>query len=146
MTKKHKKVIGYTTGVFDLFHVGHLSILKNAKALCDTLVVGCSSDELVKKHKNKTPVIPYIERSEILQAIPYVDVVVMQEEDTYLDKYKAWENYKFDVMFVGSDWQGTEKWNKIEEKFKKIEVKIVYFPYTKTTSSTKINAIINKYR
>lgn len=145
MYNSNKKVIGYTTGVFDLFHVGHLNLLKNAKAMCDTLIVGCSTDEVVQEMKNKTPVIPYRERIEILDAIPFTDVVVAQEIEDYKDKLKSWESYKFDVMFVGSDWKGSEKWNELEERFKEKGVKIVYFPYTKSTSSTKINSMLNKY-
>lgn len=143
---KSKKIVGYTTGVFDLFHIGHLNILRNAKSMCDHLIVGCSTDELVQKFKNKTPIIPFVERVELLQAIPYVDTVVAQDEDSYLNKMKAWHSYKFNIMFVGSDWQGTEKWDKIEKEFNDIGVRIIYFPYTKTTSSTKINSILDQYR
>ena len=146
MFKKKKKIVGYTTGVYDLFHIGHLNLLRNAKGLCDTLIVGCSSDEVVKKMKNKTPVVPFHERVEILEAIPYTDAIVKQELSDYKDKFKAWEKYKFDIMFVGSDWQGTDKWNKLEKEFKKVGVKIIYFPYTKSTSSTKINKILDTYK
>ena len=97
MFKRRKKIVGYTTGVYDLFHIGHLNLLRNAKGLCDTLIVGCSSDEVVKKMKNKTPVIPFHERVEILEAIPYTDAVVKQELSDYTDKFKAWEKYKFDI-------------------------------------------------
>ncbi|UDQ96956.1 adenylyltransferase/cytidyltransferase family protein [Lentisphaerota bacterium WC36G] len=145
MFEEKKKVVGYTTGVYDLFHIGHLNLLRNAKGMCDTLIIGCSSDEVVKEMKNKLPVIPFNERVEILEAIPYVDVVVEQGIDDYKDKMVAWEKYKFDILFVGSDWQGTDKWNKIEKDFKKIGVKVVYFPYTRTTSSSKINAILDQY-
>jgi len=137
------RIVGYTTGVFDLFHIGHLNLLKNAKAMCDILIVGCSTDEVVQKMKNKSPVVPFLERIEILDAVPYTDVVVSQELDDYSDKLKAWERYKFNIIFVGSDWQGTEKWNKLEGRFKEVGVKTIYFPYTKTTSSTKINKILD---
>ena len=142
---KRKKILGYTTGVFDLFHVGHLNLLRNAKALCDTLIVGCSEDSVVKKMKNKNPIIPFIERVEILEAIPYTDLVVSQSLEDYKDKVNAWYKYKFDVIFVGSDWQGTDKWDILEQKFNNLNVRVVYFPYTKTTSSTKINNILNNY-
>lgn len=137
------RIVGYTTGVFDLFHIGHLNLLKNAKAMCDILIVGCSTDEVVQKMKNKAPVVPFLERIEILDALPYTDVVVSQNLEDYKDKFKAWEKYKFNLMFVGSDWQGTEKWNKLESRFKEVGVKIIYFPYTKTTSSTKINKLLD---
>lgn len=137
-----KEIVGYTTGVFDLFHVGHVHLLKNAKSMCDRLVVGVSTDELVL-YKGKKPVIPYDERAEIVRAIEYVDAVVPQES---MDKFAAWEKLKFDVMFVGDDWYGTEKWKKYEEQFEKVGVKIVYFPYFKGTSSTKINAILDQLK
>ena len=133
-----KKIIGYTTGVYDLFHVGHLNLLRNAKNFCDKLIVGVTTDDLVK-YKNKKAVIPYEERSEIVRSIKYVDVVVPQEN---MDKFSHWEKYKFDIMFVGDDWQNTKKWKDIEKKFNKVGVKIVYFPYTKGTSSTLINSIL----
>jgi glycerol-3-phosphate cytidylyltransferase len=140
----HKKnLIGYTAGVFDLFHIGHLNILKNAKSVCDKLIVGVSSDELVKKYKNKTPVIPFLERQEIVRSIEYVDSVVQQNT---LDKFEIWKKLKFDMMIVGDDWYETKKWKTLDKKFQKHKVKIIYFGYTKTTSSTKINNILNKFR
>lgn len=142
---KKKLIVGYTTGVFDLFHVGHVNLLKNSKRMCDILIVGCSTDDVVKKMKNKTPIIPFLERVEILESCLYTDIVVQQNEEDYLDKFEAWKKYKFDVIFVGSDWEGTEKWIKLEEKFKAVGVKVIYFPYTKTTSSTKINRILESY-
>lgn len=127
------KVIGYTTGVFDLFHIGHLNILKKAKEHCDYLIVGVSTDELVHKYKNKTPVIPYDERKSIVSSIKYVDEVVPQENR---DKFLAWENIRFDVMFVGDDWKGNELFNEVEKKLNNVGAKVVYFPYTQGTSST----------
>lgn len=131
MEKKYK--VGYTAGVYDMFHIGHLNILKRAKESCNYLIVGVSTDELVQNYKNKNTIIPFDERAAIVEAIKYVDKVVPQVS---MDKMQAWENYKFDAMFVGDDWKGTEKWNKIEEEFKKVGVDIVYFPYTQGTSST----------
>lgn len=128
--KKYK--IGYTTGVFDMFHIGHLNILKRAKEQCEFLIVGVTTDELVS-YKNKKAIIPHNERMEIVKSIKYVDKVVPQET---MDKMKAWEKYKFSVIFVGSDWQGTDKWNKFEEDFKKVGTEIVYFKYTTGISST----------
>jgi glycerol-3-phosphate cytidylyltransferase len=135
-------IIGYTTGVFDLFHIGHLNLLKNAKALCDKLVVGVTTDELVR-YKNKKAVIPFEERIEIVRNITFVDSVVPQDS---MDKMDMWNRLKFDVMFVGDDWYKTEKWDKFERDFKDVGVKIIYFPYTKGTSSTLINSILLKQR
>lgn len=135
-------IIGYTTGVFDLFHIGHLNVLKSAKALCDKLIVGVSVDELVL-YKNKHPVIPFIERMEIVRNIKCVDVVVPQES---MDKLDAYRHYKFDIMFVGDDWYKTEKWQEFEQEFKALDVKIIYFPYTKGTSSTLINQTLLQLR
>ncbi len=136
-----RKVIGYTTGVFDLFHVGHLNILKEAQKNCDYLIVGVTTDEEVKRTKGIEPFIPFEERLEIVQNIKVVDEVVAQES---MDKMAAWEKLRFDVMFVGSDWKGTPEWNEYEKQFAKVGVDIVYFPYTAGTSSTKIRKIINK--
>jgi glycerol-3-phosphate cytidylyltransferase len=134
--------IGYTTGVYDLFHVGHLRLLKKAKSVCNKLIVGVSTDELVS-YKHKKSVISFEERIEIVSSIKFVDQVIAQ---TSMDKFKAWEKLKFDVMLVGDDWRGTSKWNAYEEHFKKNGVKIIYFPYTKGTSSTLINEILLKKR
>ena len=132
--------IGYTTGVFDLFHIGHLNILRNAKLECDYLIVGITTDELAKKEKGRMPVIPFSERMTIVESIKHVDSVIPQVN---YDKIEAWNNLKFNIMFVGDDWQGTEKWNMLEEQFSKLGVKISYFPYTKQTSSSKITKILD---
>ena len=100
--KKYK--VGYTTGVYDMFHVGHLNILKRAKEQCDFLIVGVSTDENVLQYKHKTPVVPYEQRKEIVAAIRYVDQVVPQEN---MDKFAAWEKYHFDAIFHGDDWKGS---------------------------------------
>ena len=136
-------IIGYTTGVFDLFHIGHLNLLKNAKAMCDKLMVGVTTDELIVNYKKKKAVIPFTERCEIVRNIKYVDAVVPQET---MDKFEAWKKLKFDVIFVGDDWYNTEKWQNIENQFKKVEVRIIFFPYTKGTSSTMINQILQEER
>jgi glycerol-3-phosphate cytidylyltransferase len=125
--------VGYTTGVFDLFHVGHLNILKRAKEQCEYLIVGVSTDELVKEYKNKQPVIPFEERIEIVEGVKYVDQVVPQ---ITREKFTAWEHLLFDVMFVGDDWKGNALFNEMESKFNKVGVNIVYFPYTRGVSST----------
>ncbi len=135
-------VVGYTTGVFDLFHVGHLNLLKNAKSLCDKLIVGVTTDELVA-YKNKKAIIPFEERIEIIRNIKYVDVAVAQES---MDKMDAYYRYKFDVMFVGDDWYKTDKWQLFEKQFTEVKVRIIYFPYTKGTSSTLINNVLLNLR
>lgn len=129
--KKYK--VGYTTGVFDMFHVGHLNILKRAKEQCEYLIVGVSTDELVMAYKHKLPIIPFEERAEIVQSIEFVDLVVAQKSR---DKIAAQHKLKFDVMFVGDDWKGKTLFMEVEKQFKQIGVEVVYFPYTKDTSST----------
>ena len=133
--KLNKFKVGYTTGVFDLFHIGHLRLLKRAKERCNKLIVGVTTDELVS-YKYKKAVIPFEERMEIVSCIQYVDKAVPQKS---MNKMSAWEKWKFDVIFVGDDWKGTEKWNQFEVEFEKIGVEISYFPYTIGTSSTLIN-------
>ena len=130
---ERKKIIGYTTGVFDMFHIGHLNILKRARAHCDYLIVGVSTDELCESYKHKKPIIPFEERKAIVEGIRYVDKVVPQVDR---EKFKAWERIGFDVMFVGDDWKNSPLFNELEEKFAHENVKIEYFPYTTGTSST----------
>ena len=135
------KKIGYTTGCFDLFHIGHLNILKRARLECDYLIVGVTSDELATSAKNKKLVIPFQERMDIVESIKFVDEVVPQ---TSYNKMEAWNNLKFDKMFVGDDWKGTDAWNKIEKDFGPCGVEIIYFPYTTHTSSTILRDILDK--
>lgn len=127
-------IIGYTAGVFDLFHIGHLNLLKNAKGMCDKLVVGVTTDELVS-YKGKEAVIPFSERLEIVRSIKYVDAVVPQYD---MDKLSVCKKLGATVLFVGDDWYGTEKWKNYEKEFSKEGIKIVYFPYTKNISSSSI--------
>lgn len=136
-----KKIIGYTTGVYDMFHVGHLNIIKKAKELCDYLIVGVSTDELVQSEKGKTPVIPFQERVEIISSIKYVDKVVPQFDK---NKFAAWEKYHFNKMFVGSDWQGSKAWKSFEKQFAPLGIEIVYLPHTDGISSTKLTKVIKK--
>lgn len=131
-----KNIIGYTTGVYDLFHIGHLNVLRNAKKYCDYLIVGVSTDEVVIKNKNKTPVIPFNERIEIVKAIKYVDEAVAQEDYSIEYKIKRIKELHADILFVGSDWKGTEKWNKIEKELATIGVKVIYLPHTDNISTT----------
>ncbi len=129
--KKYK--IGYTTGVFDMFHIGHLNVIRNAKNHCDYLIVGVSTDELVQSYKNKTPIVSYEERKAIVEAIKYVDKVVPQ---TSMDKLKAWEDLHFDAIFHGDDWKGSALYNETEQKLKQVGCDMVFLPHTKGTSST----------
>jgi glycerol-3-phosphate cytidylyltransferase len=135
-------IIGYTSGVYDLFHIGHLNLLRNAKGMCDKLIVGVTTDELVS-YKNKKAVIPHNERMEIVRSIEYVDSVIPQEN---MDKFEMWEKLKFNVMFVGDDWYKSEKWEELENKFKEVGVRIIFFPYTKGTSSTLLNETLKQLR
>ena len=140
--KNKNLIIGYTTGVYDLFHIGHLNLLKNAKAMCDKLIVGVSVDELVM-YKNKRSIIPFHERIEIVRHCKYVDIAIPQYST---DKYKEIQKIKANYLFVGDDWYKDKKWKHMELKLKKINCKVIYFPYTKGTSSTLINNILIKNR
>lgn len=134
-----KKVVGYTSGVYDMFHIGHLNVIKSAKEKCDYLIVGVSTDELVQHDKGKTPVIPYEERAAIVAALKYVDQVVPQVNK---NKFEAWEKYHFNKMFVGSDWKGTPQWDGYERQFEPVGVDIIYLPHTDGISSTKLTGVI----
>lgn len=138
-----KQIIGYTTGVYDLFHIGHLNIFKNAKKYCDKLIVGVSTDEVVIKNKNKTPIIPFKDRVSIVESIKYVDQVVAQEDYSLEYKIKRIKELHADILFVGSDWKGTEKWNKIEKELATIGVKVIYLPHTDGISSSSLANKIN---
>ena len=135
-------IIGYTTGVFDLFHIGHLNLLKNAKGMCDKLVVGVSVDELVQ-YKGKSVLIPFEDRIEIVRSCKYVDAAIPQYN---MDKVKACKELGAKLMFVGDDWYGTDKWKQYEEILAKEGIKVVYFPYTKGTSSTLLNETLKTLR
>lgn len=126
-------IIGYTTGVFDMFHIGHLNILKRAKEQCDYLIVGVSTDELVQSYKNKLPIVPYVERVAIVEAIKYVDKVVPQQNR---DKIAAFKELKFNKMFVGDDWKGKTLFVEVEKYLNEHGAEVVYFSYTQGTSSS----------
>ncbi len=125
-------IIGYTAGVYDLFHIGHLNLLKNAKGMCDKLIVGVTTDELAM-YKGKKPIIPFDERMEIVKNIKCVDAVVPQAD---MDKVAMCKKLGAKYLFVGDDWYNTPRWNEYEEQLAKIGVEIIYFPYTIGTSST----------
>ena len=135
-------VIGYTTGVYDLFHVGHLNLFKNAKGMCDKLIVGVTVDELVQ-YKGKNSMIPFEDRIELVRSCKYVDAAVPQYD---MDKLTARKKLGATYLFVGDDWYGTEKWKKYDKDFAKEGIKIIYFPYTKGISSTKIQAALDAVR
>jgi glycerol-3-phosphate cytidylyltransferase len=135
------KIIGYTTGVFDLFHIGHLNILKNAKSQCDELIVGITTDALCLQLKNKMPIIPFEERCEIVRALRVVDRVVAQDA---IDEMRDHSLYDFKKIFKGTDWKGSEKWNRLEYQFAAKGVQVVYFEYTMSTSSTMIRSILEQ--
>lgn len=135
-------IIGYTTGVFDLFHIGHLNLLKNAKGLCDKLIVGVTVDELVL-YKGKKAMIPFADRIEIVRSCRYVDAAVPQYD---MDKLTACKKIGASILFVGDDWYATEKWKTYEDAFSKEGIKIVYFPYTKGISSTVITQALHNAR
>ena len=129
--KKYK--IGYTTGVFDMFHIGHLNILRRAKEQCEYLIVGVSTDDNVMQYKHKRPVIPYEQRKTIVEAIRYVDKVVPQEN---MDKFEAWQRLHFNVMFHGSDWKGSQMYIETEQKLAAVGCEVVFLPHTDGVSST----------
>lgn len=133
-------IIGYTTGVYDMFHTGHLNLLRRARAECDRLIVGVTVDEVVVARKDKAPIVPFEERVTIVEAIRYVDEVVAQED---MNKYRMWERLQFHRIFVGDDWKGTPEWDEYERQFSAVGVEIVYFPYTEGTSSTKLNRLLD---
>lgn len=135
-------VIGYTAGVFDLFHIGHLTLLKNAKGLCDKLIVGVTVDELVT-YKGKNPMIPFSDRIEIVRNIKCVDAAVPQYD---MDKLTMCKKLGATILFVGDDWYGTDKWKEYEKNFAEAGIRIVYFPYTHGVSSTKITEALTAVR
>lgn len=132
-------IIGYTTGVFDLFHIGHLNLLKSAKGMCDKLIVGVTIDELVA-YKGKKSMISFEDRIELVRSCRYVDAAIPQYD---MDKLTACKKLGAELLFVGDDWYGSEKWKQYESEFRKEGVRIIYFPYTKRVSSTKIAEAID---
>ena len=134
-------IIGYTTGVYDMFHIGHLNILRRAKEKCDYLIVGVSTDDCVESYKNKRPIIPYEQRAEIVAAIRFVDEVVPQ---TSMNKIDFLKSRHFDVMFHGDEWRGTELYNHYEEEFAKYGARIEYLKHTDGISSSILRDIIQK--
>lgn len=132
--------IGYAAGAFDLFHVGHLNLLTHAKSQCDHLIAGVVSDELLRTTKGISPVVPLAERLEIVRNVRCVDDA---RPEVLPDKLDTWRELRFDVFFKGDDWRGTEKGRRLERRFAAVGVEVVYFPYTMTTSSTKLRAALD---
>lgn len=137
--KKYK--VGYTTGVFDMFHIGHLNIIRRAKEQCEFLIVGVTTDDLCFKRKNKLPIICEEDRVSIVEAIKFVDKVVIQDD---MDKLAAVKKYNVDAVFVGSDWKGTPSWNKYEKEFAAEGCSVVYLSHTDGISSTILRERLNK--
>lgn len=133
--------IGYTTGVYDMFHVGHLNIIRGAKEQCKHLIVGVTTDELCKKRKNKLPIISESDRIAIVEAIRYVDEVVLQKD---MDKLAAVKKYNVDAVFVGSDWEGTPSWGKYERELAEVGCEVVYLDHTDGISSSILRDRLNK--
>ena len=129
------RIVGYAPGAYDLFHVGHLNILRHAKRRCDYLIAGVVADEVLELTKGRRPIIPLAERMEILRHISYVDEVVAEVQP---DKVETWRSVGFDVIFKGDDWRGTAKGERLERDFGAVGVEVIYFPYTVHTSSTAL--------
>jgi glycerol-3-phosphate cytidylyltransferase len=127
--------IGYAPGAYDLFHIGHLNLLRSAKEHCEYLIAGVVADEVLIRHKRVTPVIPLAERVEIVRNVRFVDAAIPALTN---DKVEIWKDLRFNVLFKGNDWQGTEKGNKLERDFAALGVEVVYFPYTLSTSSSAL--------
>ncbi len=142
MVSEQNPIIGYTSGVFDLFHVGHLNMLRNAKSLCDKLIVGVTVDDLVL-YKGKRAVIPFEDRIEIVRSIEYVDAVVPQYD---MNKLEMCLKLNAKVFFIGDDWYGTDRLKEYEREFDINGIKTIFFPYTKGVSSTKISEALNFLR
>ena len=135
--KKYK--IGYTQGVFDMFHIGHLAIINRAADMCEKLIVGVNSDALVKEYKKKTPVIREEDRAEIIRNLKSVDVA---EIVSTLDKIELWNKYHFDAVFIGDDWKGNERWQQTEKTLAEVGAQVVYLPHTEGISSTMLRVEI----
>lgn len=131
-------IIGYTAGVFDVFHVGHLAILKAARGMCDRLVVGVTTDRLASA-RGKSPLVTFQDRIDIVRSIKFVDAAIPQDD---MDKLKVCKKLKASIMFVGDDWYEDEKWKNYEVEFQKQGIKIIYFPYTQGISSTQLRQTI----
>jgi glycerol-3-phosphate cytidylyltransferase len=136
---KQDRIVGYVPGAWDMFHIGHLNILRRAREHCDHLIAGVVLDEVLEVAKGRLPVVPHAERMEIVGAMDCVDEVVT---DSSSDKFVMWEKLRFDVLFKGDDWKGTPKGDRLEASLGAVGVQVVYFPYTVHTSSTMLRQLI----
>ena len=134
------RVIGYAPGAYDLFHIGHLNLLRHAAEHCDHLIAGVVSDEMLVLTKGRAPVVPLAERMEIVRSLRIVDEV---HAEVVPDKLDTWRSVGFDVIFKGDDWRGTAKGRKLEADFGAVDVEVKYFPYTMTTSSTVLRRALD---
>lgn len=141
MSNPKKPTIGYVSGAWDMFHIGHLRLLKRAKAHCDYLIVGVNTDERIARQKKHVPIFPYKERAAIVKACKYVDKVIPQNDS---DRLATWKKYHFNKLFAGSDWKGTPRWDQYKEQLEPLGVEVVFFSRTKGISSTKIRRRIQK--
>lgn len=132
--------VGYVPGVYDMFHIGHLNILRNARLHCDWLIAGVVSDEMAERAKGRTPVVPLVERLEIVRSIRYVDDVAAE---LVPNKIEMWQQLKFDVLIKGDDWRGTVKGNALEQAMASVGVEVAYLPYTAHTSSTLLRRVLD---
>lgn len=140
MRRSKPASVGYTTGVFDLFHVGHVRLLGSAKGLCSRLVVGVSTDKLAQQ-KSRPPIVSFEDRLEVVRSCRFVDATIPQKS---FDKVAAWRQIKYDVLFVGDDWFQTPLWESYEAELKKLGATVIYLPYTQGRSSTSINRLIDQ--
>lgn len=134
------QVRGYVSGVFDMFHVGHLNIIERARERCDHLIAGVVSDEVVVLAKGKPPIVPLDERVTIVRALRAVDEVVI---DQHVDKFDTWAELRYDVIFKGDDWKGTPKGDRLEARLSRVGSRVEYFPYTRHTSSTQLRQVLD---
>lgn len=137
-----EKIIGFTAGTFDMFHIGHLNLIKNAKARCDYLIVGVNSDQLVKEYKKKEVIIPLEERMEIIRSLRFVDEVMRIDS---LDKKISWNKRHYHVLFIGDDWKGNPRWEATAKEMKQYGVETVFLPHTEGTNSTLLRDKLNDY-
>lgn len=137
-----KKIIGFTAGTFDMFHIGHLNLIKNAKSRCDFLIVGVNSDKLVQDYKGKRVVVPLEERMEIIRSLRFVDEVIQIDS---LDKKISWHQKHYDLLFIGDDWKGNPRWEETEKEMSSYGVETIYLPHTEGTNSTLLREKLNEY-
>ena len=133
--------VGYVPGVFDMFHIGHLNILRNARLACDYLIAGVVSDDRAFDAKGQAPIVPLAERLEIVSSVRFVDEAVVEDVPS---KLEMWERIRFDVIIKGDDWRGTAKGDKLERDFAAVGVEVVYLPYTMHTSSTMLRRVLHQ--